>query len=409
MSEKPNKALYIVLSLLIAILFWFFVDNEQGNTITTEFKNVTVEFIGATDTLPSRGLMLVEDGDITVDLVLRGPRADISNLTSRDISLQVSLTDIGSVGTYQREYTLLLPDNVSRSGISIDRASRSSVTVSIAELFEKTVPVSVNVVGEVAEGYIYMAKGLVAQPSVLTLSGREEDVDEVESARIVVDLSGASSTVEKDFDYELLDGDGNVVENGNIRVSDKRVEIIAPVYVTKELDLTVKWKESAGSMLENVDWSLEPKAILVAGEEASLENKLDIVLREIDLNTILSDTELNLDISLPAGCENLSGFNTAALSIRFKNLETKTFSVTNISAVGLSEGQRFSRLTNSVDVLVRGPAEDLEQLTAEDIRIVVDLADYENGTFSVDALVLVDGYDDVGAVGTYSVACKITS
>lgn len=409
MNEKPNKALYIVLSLLIAVLFWFFVDSEQGNTITREFKNVAVEFIGETDTLPSRGLMLLEGGDTTVDLELRGPRADISNLSSRDISLQVILTDIASVGTYQRQYNLLLPDNISRSGISIDRASRSSITISVGELFEKTVPVEVNVVGEVADGYIYMSKGLVAQPSVLTLSGREEDVDVVESARIVVDLSGANGTVEKDFDYELLDGDGNVVENESIRVSDKRVEIVAPVYVTKELDLTVKWKESSGSMLENVDWDLEPKAILVAGEEANLENKLDIVLQEIDLSSLLSDTELNLDISLPAGCVNLSGFSMATLSIRFKNLETKTFSVTNISAVGLSDGQRFSRLTNSVDVLVRGPAEELEELTAEDIRIVVDLTDYENGTFSVDALVLVDGYDAVGAVGTYSVACKITS
>jgi len=409
MNEKPNKALYIVLSLLIAVLFWFFVDSEQGNTITKEFKSVPVEFIGETDTLPSRGLMLVEGGDTTVDLVLRGPRADISSLSSRDISLQVILTDIASVGTYQRQYNLLLPDNISRSGISIDRASRSSITISVGELFEKTVPVEVNVFGEVADGYIYMAKGLVAQPSELILSGREEDVDVVESARIVVDLSGASATVERDFDYELLDGDGNAVENENIRVSDKRVEITAPVYVTKELDLTVKWEESAGSMLENVDWNLEPKAILVAGEEASLENKLDIVLQEIDLSTLLSDTELNLDISLPAGCVNLSGFNTAALSVRFKDLETRTFSVTNISAVGLSEGQRFSRLTNSVDVLVRGPAGTLDDLTAEDIRIVVDLKNYENGTFSVDALVLVDGYDDIGAVGTYSVACKITS
>ena len=103
--------------------------------------------------------------------------------------------------------------------------------------------------------------------------------------------------------------------------------------------------------------------------------------------------------------------NTANFSVQFRrNLEIRTFSVTNISAVGLSQGQRFDRMTNSVDVQIRGPAGSMEDLTAEDIRIVVDVTEIvNNGTYSVPASVLVDRNDKVGAVGSYSVACKITS
>ena len=74
MSEKANKVVYIALSLLIAVLFWLFVDNEQGSKISETYYHVPVEFIGAEDVLPSRGLMLLDGDDITIDIKLSGPR-----------------------------------------------------------------------------------------------------------------------------------------------------------------------------------------------------------------------------------------------------------------------------------------------------------------------------------------------
>ena len=285
------------------------------------------------------------------------------------------------------------------------------VTVKIEELYTKTVPVEVSVSGEVADGYIYMAERLVLDPANLVVSGREKDVEKVAAARIKLDLTGATSSISRKFDYELLDAEGNVIEAEGIRLSDNQIQVDAPVYLVKTLNLTVKFKESPGSNLEDVDWKLEQNTVEVAGEAASLENKEDILLGEIDLSSLLSDTEMVLDISLPAGTVNLSGYTTTTLTITFSdNLATKALSVSNISAVGLSEGQSFDRLTSSVEVMLRGPADEVEQVTAEDVRVVVDLEEYtSNGTYSVPAMVFVDGYDNVGAIGSCSVACKIKS
>ena len=46
MNEKLHKILYIALSLLLAVAFWLFVDNEQENTIERPFNGIPVEFIG---------------------------------------------------------------------------------------------------------------------------------------------------------------------------------------------------------------------------------------------------------------------------------------------------------------------------------------------------------------------------
>ena len=411
MSERANKALYIALSLLIAVVFWLYVDDVQGSAITETYYRVPIEFIGAEDTLPSRGLMLSEGEDITIDLKLSGPRILISGLDKDDIRIQVNLSNISAVGTYTLNYQLLYPDDVDPTKITRDWASRTMVTVEVVELYTKMIPVEVAATGEVAEDYIYMAERLVLDPATLTVSGREEDVDQVASARINLDLTGVSSSISRKFDYDLLDADGNVVEVEGIRISDNQVQVDAPIYLIKTLDLTVKFKESPGSMLEDVKWKLEQNTIEVAGDAASLENKEDILLGEIDLSSLLSDTEMVLDISLPAGTVNISGFTTTTLTISFSDdLATKALSVSNISAVGLSEGQSFDRLTNSVEVVLRGPEDILDQVTAEDVRIVVDLEEYtSNGTYSVPAQVLVDGYDNVGAVGSCSVACKIRS
>jgi len=410
MIDKKSKAFYIVLSLLIGIMFWLYVDNAQGNQSEQNINNIPIEFIGETDVLPSRNLMLAEGGDTTIDMVVSGPRSVVTSLTKENLRIQVNLTSISAVGRYSLTYELLTPDNVNRSDITVEKASLSTVTVGIIQMHEKVVPVDVTVMGEIADGCIYMAEQLAVQPSSLTLTGREEDVDKVASALVILDLTGASNTVSKEFEYQLLDQEGNVVDRTDIRVSEKRVVINAPVYITKTLDLKVNPVESAGSMLENVDIKIDPQTIEVAGEAAALKNKDEILLGDLILKNYLSDTEMDMTIGLPAGCENLSGYNTTTVSVKFKDLETKAFSVTNISATGLAANQTFSRVTNVVDVVLRGPAEDLEQITEENIRIVVDLEDYSSkGTYSVPAIVMVDGFSDVGAVGNYSVKCKITN
>ena len=411
MSEKANKVLYIALSLLLAVLFWLFVDNEQGSRISETFYRIPIEFIGAEDVLPNRGLMLVQDEEVTIDLELSGPRLVISNLKKSDIRVQVNLTGITAVGTYPCDFDILFPDDVDRGSITRDWASRSAVTVEVTELYTKTVPVEIAISGEASEGYIYMAERLTIDPASLTVSGQEESVSRVTSARVSVDLTGATSSISREFDYQLLDADGQEVDKEGLIVSDNQIQVDAPVYLIKTLNLTVKFVDGPGSRLEDVNWKLSTNTIEVAGEAASLENKEDIVLGEINLASLLSDTEMELDVTLPAGAVNLSGFTTVTLSIDFRDdLTTKALSVSNISAVGLSEGQTFDRLTSSVDVVIRGPADEVEAVTAEDIRVVVDLTEYtSDGTFYVPAIVFVDGYENVGAIGPCSVACKINS
>lgn len=410
MSEKGNKILYMVLSLLLAVVFWMYVDDVLENTIKRDFTNVPIDFIGAEDTLPSRGLMLASGEDVTLDLTVSGPRSVVSGLRSGDIRGQVNLTTINSVGPATLRCEIVTPETVNDSDINIERRSRTTVRVEITSLYSQEIPVKVSAIGSVQEPYVYVADGLVRDPEVLTISGLQDNVDQVASARVVVDISEATSTIQQDYAYELLDKDGNVLENPEVRASESKINVTVPIHMTKELPLTVKYKESPGSTLENANCHLDPETITISGDPLSLENLEEINLGEIDLSAYLDDQEIDLDIKMPAGCENISGYKTTKLTINYHGLETRSFTVTNISPAGLSASQRFDPITAAVEVVLRGPARDLEQVTEEDVRIVVDLREItSDGTITPTATVLVDGYSEVGAVGTYTVTGKIIS
>lgn len=410
MSEKANKILYIVLSLLLAVVFWLFVDTELGNRTSEDFTDVPVVFIGAEDTLPSRGLMLASGDDATVDLRLSAPRTVMSELRRAGVRVQINLTDINAVGAYSKTYTLLTPDTVNVSDITIERRSRTNITVEVTNLYSREIPVSLDVVGSVEEPYVHVAERQSVEPAFITLSGLQSEVDRVASARVQVDITGATATIQQEYACELLDQNGEAVENVEVQLSQQRVNVTVPIHMMKTLDLTLKIKEAAGARLTNVDVELEPSAITVAGDPVSLETLDEIFMGELDLSAYLDDHEDDLEIKLPAECENVSGYKTAHLSIRYHGLETKILTVTNIRAVGLSESQSFDLITNSVDVVLRGPAGDLEQVTEEDVRIVADLTEIaSDGTVTVQAKVLVDGYSEVGVAGGCPVTGKIIS
>ena len=66
----------------------------------------------------------------------------------------------------------------------------------------------------------------------------------------------------------------------------------------------------------------------------------------------------------------------------------------------------------SIDVVVRGTEEELQELSADNIRAVADLSDYRDSTgpFMISVKIYVDGFVDVGAVksGTdYSISVNL--
>ena len=406
-NMSKRKALYIVLSLVVAMAIWVYVDISGDRNIKKTFTNVPVEFLDEDTVLAERGLMLLEDGTTTsIDLTLSGSRWNIARLDPNELRVQVSLADITTTGSQLIKYTIRYPDGLSSSFTTSD-ASAYMIRVNIGELNTRTVDVKAEIVGSVAEGYT--AGELLLSPAQLEIRGQPEDIDPVSYAKVTINLDNAESTFTGMLDYQFYDANDHLLDSTGIHATVDQVQATLPVNFTKELKLVVDFIESPGARASNLNYTIEPETITVCGDAEKLRDVDSITLTSFDLTKLSSATLYNYTIPLPEGCENLSGVTTATFRASFKDRTSATLTTSNFSLRNLPEGKDVSMLTEKLTVTVFGTSEDVASLTGSDLEVIVDLADFGSaaGGYTVPATVRVKNGADVGVSGTYQVRVTI--
>lgn len=411
--------IYLLLSILVACGIWLYADltsgpNNTPRTKTREFQDIPIEYLYES-TLTDRGLMLVEDGtDHTIDLELKGTRWLISSLDRAHIRVTASLFDVTSAGEQRVNYVVNFTDSrFGNNAIQRESASFSMASVNISELYSRTIDVSCELVGSVAD--TYSAGQVQLSHTEVEVRGLQEDINPIRYAKVTLDIgNGAVETVSKDLELQYYDENGRLLDKADIHSSVEVVRATLPVFVTKELQLVVNLTESPGRRIKNTDYRIEPQTIAVTGDASKLKNVETLVLGPAydlaELGTEASEnyTTTNYPIILPEGCTNVSGVTRAALRIRFKDMESVTLETKNISCLNLPEGKRAELQTSSLPVKVFGTKADVSALTGEDVAVTVDLSDYSAaaGTYTVPAEVTVNK-GDIGISGGYVVQITI--
>ena len=157
-SNPKQKAVYLALCILAAIVVWIFVDNfgNNGGAVmhTKWFRDVPITYTGET-VLTERGFMLLDEDTVsTVDLEMEGTAFDLALLDKDYIRVTVDLSNVSRTGVqtvtsviygYTEEYF--------RQNITVSDRTPSVITINVAELYHKTVDVRCEISGNVAEGY----------------------------------------------------------------------------------------------------------------------------------------------------------------------------------------------------------------------------------------------------------------
>ena len=397
-----HKIVYLVLSFLVAVTLWIFVDVSSGEAVEIEIKDIPIEYLNADTVLAQRGLMLLEEGTTqTVDVKLTAStRWNSTSLDRSAVRATVDLTDVTETGSQRITITILYSEGA--EGISKKSTSPTMATVNIGELYHKEVEVRCERVGTVAEGY--SAGELELSPSVVEIRGQQEDIDPVSYVKVVLNYDNATSTITEDLEFHYYDANDQLLSGEGIHATVDTVTATLPINVTKELELTMNFIESPGARLSNVDWNIEPKSILVSGDADLLRDVESIVLDDFDLTALDSNTRYSYTISLPEGCENLSGVTKATLTISFRDMKSAPVATTNIRCENVPEGKTASILTEQLTVVVFGTSADVDAVTGDDLVAVADLKDFSSaaGTYTV-PVTIQSTKGDLGVSGTYQI------
>ena len=407
---RDSKWLYMVLSLLLAVILWMYVMTDLNPEDTKTLYNVPVVFTGL-DTLEERGLTISEGANQTVTLSLQATRSVLQQLNNENVSVAINVSNKDTCVQTEVNYTPTYPRSVSNDPITIRSRSPSVIQYTISKWVTREIEVRGSFTGSVAEGF---QKGeLSISPSTITVSGQEDVVNQIDYAQVVLSQTELSETYTGELPFALVGFNEEAVSAEGLELSSQTVMVTLPVVQLKEVKLTVEVVPGGGATQDDAEITISPESIMASGGEDDLESLTEISLGQIELQKIFGTDQITFKIPLDESLTNVSGVSEATVTVSISGLATRTIEVDNIQVIE-PDGYHAELVTTSRLVMIRGSQDAVDQVIPSQIRIVADLSEMgeesiATGTQTVPVKVYLDGTGDVGVVGTdYNVTVTIT-
>lgn len=404
-SVTKNKPMYMLIALAASILLWIYVVTVVSTEKSETFYNIPVTFTGV-DTLREEGLTITSGMDKTVHLKLTGRRTVIQELSSDNIILTIDVSKINTAGEYERSYNITYPNSIQPSNVTVDRRMPSAISFTVSELETREIPVKVAFQGTVADGY--MIESAIAAYDAINITGESEKVAGIGYALIIIDDMELTGSFTRNMEFTLVDASGEPVDASGIETEEKMIGVTVNVVKHKDVPLVMQFTPGGGATEANVNWKSNPPTITVSGDEKILDGLNQIVLGTENLGTIIADTTQTYPIVLPDGVKNESGDVEATVTIALTGLSSTSTTVkaANFEFANTPAGYVAKAVTQSLQITVRGPSEEVRSITADKIRVIANLSEISGvaGTYTVnDVEIRLDGYPNCGVLGNYSV------
>lgn len=405
-GKTPNKALYIVLSIVVACALWLYVRNVDNPDRKVTISNIPVTFVGE-DVLNGNGLMLSQEAKASINLEVQGKWSILSHLRRDNITVTADLSRIVAEGSHNLAYDISWPSTVSSNNIAVLDREPFYIQVDVTRRTTRSVEIRGVFTGSVAKGY--QAGEFSFQPSTIDVSGGEAAVGQVAFAQVTVNRKALSESVREDMSYVLIGQDGEIIEDKTLTVTPATVNVFLPVVMVKEVPLTVDFTPGGGVTGEedtHLEYEIEPASIVLSGSEDDLAAYTSINLGAIDLSKVVGTARFTFPIPLGQNVENVSGVEEATVTATVRGLETTTLETSNIEIINVPNGYTATPVTQSIKVQVRGTEEALERVLPQYIQVVVDLKDLSlpKGQNVQTAKVNLNGVTYAGVIGEYKIA-----
>jgi len=249
-----------ILSVMIAILFWFMVYTNE-NPIET--RQITIALTPVNEiSLTDGNLRILNEYDTDVEITIRGRKTEIEKVTAADFTAYL---DFNSIKNEYAEFIEITDFNyIGDRNINYSLIGSGRVGLNVDHIVAGEIPIEVDVIGETAEGF-FLAGSPAILPASFTVIDTSGLVTQIDKAVVTVDISGMKGTEVLRMFCSVLDAEGNEIdEYKNTTVVDITVKVAKSVPVEVKLEGVPAIDHiSTGS-------SPIPSHVLVSGPEEEL-------------------------------------------------------------------------------------------------------------------------------------------
>ena len=288
-----------ILSVLFAIVMWFYIIQVQSPDVERTIKDIPVLFT-QTENLENRKLMLLNDKEYTVDLKVRGQRKYIVDLNASNISIVADVGNIQKTGAHTIYTNVVMP----YGNLEVVNQRPSTINITVDEVVEAEKEIFVETVGNASNGY---AVGEIeTTPKKVKIRGAKSLVGGVDHLLATVDVSGRSEDILTVVNLEMIGTTDKVVDSTYVTLEKDKVEVRCEILKKKTVSIEPKFEDSLIKDGYSLDES-SLKAVEIAGAVSAIEKIDKVETKLITKEMIKSDATAEVEIVLPSGVELLGG------------------------------------------------------------------------------------------------------
>lgn len=404
-----NDRFVMVFSVFTAIVLWFIMATVNTQERPRIIYDVPVT-IKLSDASQEQGLKVFDQTVKTAKVSIRGNSIVVNRIKPENIQVVASLA---SSITQPNNYTLPLTAQKvgSLADYEIVSIEPSSIIANVDVYKEVTFPVQDNITFKADPNYF------VSPPSfsedTVVISGPESEIAKIKKVSAEYEVK-ETLTKNKSFttDLVLYNAYGEKLSTDKLTMSNKSVDVNITVLARKVVKLSPAFTgKPVGLALSSAVQKITPETIEVAGPEDVLANLNELSLEAIDFSKLsINNQNLQVDITLPPGCKNLSNVYTATVSLNFNGFKSKKLSVTDFQVKNLAASKSAQVFTKSLEMTLIGPAKQIDSITAADVYAQIDLAgkDSFTGHSEFPVTLVTKNNTSIWAFGEYKANVSVT-
>ena len=375
-----------LLSLGIAIIFWFVIVNTQDPVETKTIKDVPVKVLNEGKVLEKEKVLEVISGD-TVDVVVEGRKSVLDQLTEADIEATADLTEVSFMDT-----VLIKAAVPSKPDVTVMNNGENVMKLLFDDYVTKRFSFQVDTVGEPMAGY-YVGDALPS-PNIIQISGAKTVLDKINEVVLNVDVSGRSVDFVTTAIPVVYDMNGDEIASSKLtmQVDSDAVTVHVPILASKDMHIRVVTvgEVAEGHELLAGNIAFQPETVRVAGSKEDLD-KLGYFLEvEVDVTGQTGTIEKNIQISSvlddTLGSLRVVDTQMVAVKVNITPYEEREIGipVSEIEIRNIGEGLTAGILTTAdVSTTVKYKAAREPLITVEYLKPYVDLSGLTEGTYRV--------------------------
>ncbi len=387
MKEKLTNNLSLkILSVFLAFFVWLAVVNISNPEVTGS-REVTLDILNE-DVLESSNLTYeIQGGKNTVTVSYKVQTLDESLVKASDFRAYIDLADLyeptGAVPVYvevQGHKNLFIGNPpVAKPGV---------VRVTTEELQRKPFDLSIKTIGKPEDGYTQGTA--VISPTYVYVSGPVSKVGQISSVGIEIDTDNATSNLAGTAKPILYDANGNrlddLLEDERVTLNRSEVDYELPILKVKNLPLDFETEGRVADGYRFTGIETEVNSVEVVGLKSTLAaiTSVKIPKSELNLDGAYADKEVTVDLSkyLPEGVQLSGDTKEIKIVMKVEPLENRTYvlDTSKIRQVGADSEYSYQFEQDSINVVIQGLKEDLDQLTVDQLGAELDVSNMEPGT-----------------------------